>query len=291
MSSTDDLGAQLTLVDNPRSVDIINTIESAGLTETIDGASSLEVTCGDATRQLLLAPEVATRSVAVVAGISYEVAGLRKSGDRYTLVFEDQVVAKLRREDKHLVRKGGTTTRADFARHLAREAGVAISVDPDLDRRKVATPLERSASGQKSNSWDVLGSDVAEPLHARRFSDGTQLLIGGDNWLAARHAVIELRENVGAVGNIDFDLDQGKRASTATVTVDADLFAARPGYAVSLAGMGPADGRWLVQQFTRLLTSSRGTVTLTRARHVLAEPKPKKKKSTKKDDDKKGDDS
>lgn len=270
---TDAFDGRFKLVDHKKALDIIEALtEPPALTRTIEGASTVEVTCADAPRALVRSPVVAARSWVDVDGIRFELVALSKSGDRYKLTFEDEIAAKLRRETKKLSVHAGRVTRADFARRLAREAGVKILVDPALDKRKARTAFERS-HGSKTNSWDILGSDVAEPVHARRFSDGTQLLVGSDEWLAGRFKTTAVSEHTGAVHNIDFDLDTGKRASRATLDVDATAWSIPPGAPVALSGMGPADGRWLVSQVAQTLTSSRGTVTLTRARHVLPEPK------------------
>lgn len=279
-SSLLSLDDQLSLVDHQHALDIIAAIaEPPIVTLTIDGASTIEITCGDATRKLLRDPDVATRATLASGGRTFELAQVAKTGDRYKLTFEDQVAAQLRRQTGHLVVKAGHMSREEFARKLAREAAVAIAVDPGHPE-KVHTPLQRSVGG-KTNSWDILGSDVASPINWRRFSDGTQLVIGGDAWLISRYTLTTISENTGAVGNIDFNLDTGKRASTATVTVDADQWALIPGAGVVLEDMGPADGTWLVQEFSRPMTSTRGSVTLTRAKHVLPEPNSKKKKPTK----------
>jgi hypothetical protein len=271
----DALGARFQLIDHKKALDIVTAIaEPPVLTRTIEGASTVEVTCADASRKLLRDPAVATRSVVVVDAIRFELVALTKTGNRYKLTFEDEVVAKLRRETKRLSVHAGRVTRADFARRLAREAKVDLAVDPSLDKRRVRTAFERS-HGQKTNSWDILGSDVAEPVHVRRFSDGTRLVLGGDEWLAGRFKRIRIAEHTGAVNDINFDLDTGKRASRATLDVDVKAWTIPPGAPVGLDDMGPADGNWLVSEVSQPLTSSRGTVTLTRPRHQLPEPKKK----------------
>ncbi|NGZ99389.1 C40 family peptidase [Nocardioides sp. W3-2-3] len=103
----------------------------------------------------------------------FGLVAIGKSEDTITLTLEDAIVAALRRHTKPLSVAANKTTRRGFAVRLAKEAGVKYSIDPGHPE-KVHNPLQRSADGQVSNSWEVLGSDVAEPINWRRFSDGQQ---------------------------------------------------------------------------------------------------------------------
>lgn len=258
-------------------LDIIGAVsEPPQMSLTIDGASVLTVVVADHKRQLLRSPVIDERSWAVAADVHFELVGLSKNGDYVTLTFEDAIVAALRRRTKPLSVPAGTTTRARFGARLAREAGVPYRIDP-THKGVVRSPLQRSIGGQKTDSWEVLGSDVAEPIKWRRFSDTKALVLGGDPWLRSRLKPREIREHTDGVQDIDFDLDVAKRASTAKVTMDARLKAFMPGDPVRVERCGPGDGLWLVSEVDRRLTSVRADVTLTRERHVLKEPKPKGK--------------
>lgn len=244
------------------------------MTLTMEGANTLDIPISDPERKVLRTELIQYRSWAKVGGVRFEYVGLGKVGSQLTLRFEDAIAAALRRRTKPLSAPAGSTTRREFGIRLAREAHVPYDIDPQK-RAKVNTVLERSASGQTTNSWDVLGSDVAEPIHWRRFSNGKKLILGGDDWLMDRDPnPTRLRENAGGIQSIDFDLDVGKRVSEAFVTVDAKLWALPPGAVCKMGDdMGPAGGKWLVNEFTRPLASTRGNVKLVRARHVLKEPK------------------
>ncbi len=268
---------ELTLINRKRTraLELIEAVsEPPVMTMTMDGANTLEVTVADADRKLLRSPATGERSWAQVDGIRFELVAMSKTEDRFTLTFEDGIAAALRRRTKPLSVPAGSTTRREFAIRLAREARVPYRID-DTKRPPVARVLERSASGEKSTSWDVLG-EMAEDVRWRRFSDGKRLIIGSDDWLFDRDKNPNvLREYRNGVQSIDFDLDVAKRASTATLTVDAKLWSLGPGSVCRLnEEMGPADGKWLVSEFTRPLTSTRATVTLVRAQHALKEPKP-----------------
>lgn len=268
---------QLRLVNHKRtgSLELIDAVQGQpSITLTMDGASSLDVTVSDHKRTLMRSPLVQTRSWAEVAGIRFELVGFSKAGDAFTLKFEDAIAAALRRRKKPLSIPAGSTTRREIVQRLAREARVPFDVD-DEKRINVTRAVQRSQGGSgKTSSWDLLG-DLASEVHWRRFSNGRRLIVGSDDWLIARDPKpTRVREEAGAVQDIDFDLDTGKRASTARLTVDARLWSLPPGSVVEMGDdMGPCEGRWLVNEFTRPMFSSRAAVGLVRKRHELKEPK------------------
>lgn len=272
----DELASELVLVNHKRnrSLEILEAVrEPPVLTRTIDGATTLEVTVSDPHRRIVRNPDARIRSWAVVDDLHFELVAISKTGDRFTLTFEDAVVAQLRRQRGKLSVPAGSTTRREFTLRLAREARVKAIVDPTHEGRVHSVLARRDGA----NSWDVLGTDVAEPIQWRRFSDGRRLVVGGDPWLLDRDPnPSRFREFAGPCQSIDFDLDVGRRASEATIIVDSKLWALPPGSAVILEDLGPADGKWLVSEFERTLTRTRATVTLTRKRHVLDEPPPER---------------
>ena len=278
MTTPADALASLRIVGPARAIDVAGALaEPPRLALDIDSASTLEVVVADHTRELLRHPATRQRSWAQALGIRFELVAVSKGGDFVTYTFEDAIVAALRKRRKKLVVKPGITTRAAFAVRLAREAKVPHQVDP-THKGKVHTVLERSTDGEKTSSWDVLGEQVAAPIRWRRFSDGSRLVVGGDEWLQTGwRKPLQLREHQGGVQDIDFDLDVAKRASAATMTVDTEALQLRPGQPVRLTQLGPADGGWLVAQVSHDLGSPRASVTLTRGRHALDEPKKKGK--------------
>lgn len=270
----DDLLEELTLRGKADTMELVEAItDPPELTRTIDGASTLTVVVKDTRRKLLRSGIFDSRSWAIVDKIHFELAAVSKSGDRITLTFEDAIVAALRRKRDPLSVPASSTTRAELARRLAKEARVKIDVDPEK-RGVINTVIERSVAGDKSDSWTLLG-EIADEINWRRFSDGRKLVIGSDKWLRERSpSAWTVREHTGPVHTVDFDLDVGKRASSATIEVDAKRWAVDPGLAVEVEDLGPGDGRWLIGEFTRKLTRPRATVQIVRGRHVLKEPPP-----------------
>lgn len=250
--------------------------EPPRMLRTIDGASSLEITFADPDRKVLESPALAERSWATVgtgkAAVHFELVGFEKDGERFKLIFEDAIVAELRRRTKPKAFPANRFNRAHIVRYLAKEARVPCLVDPR--KTKVHNALHRSGDGEKTNTWDFLASQIAEPVSWRRFSDGHRLIVGSDDWLFNRDQhVTQIRENTGPFGYINFELDVAARSNEATVEVDVAQWALPPGSAVAIAGLGPANGKWIVAEIEHLLTSTRAEVTLVRREHALPEPK------------------
>lgn len=260
--------------DSTTAVELVDAIvEDPQVTQTIDGAATLDITVSDAARQLVRSAAIDEQAWAAVGDLHFELVKVSKSTDRLTLTFEDAIVAELRRHTKKLSIKPGTITRSDFVAKLAKEARVPYAVDPAKGRGKVQRVLERSVGGQKTNSWDVLG-EAADDVQWRRFSDGAQLVVGSDDWLLTRDpAPTSMREHADGVHTIDFDLDVGKRTSDATAIVDIASFDLPAGAVVEVEDLGPAAGLWLVREVSWRPGRSRATVSLTRSRHELKEPK------------------
>jgi hypothetical protein len=277
MAAADLLVRELDLIGKTKSFDLVQAVtEPPRLVRTIDGASTLEVVVSDHRRRLLRSGMFDERSWAKVDGLNLELVAVSKAGDRLTLTFEDAIVAKLRRQRDTLSIPASSTTRAEIVARLAKEAQVEADIDP-AKRGVVNSVVERSARGEeKSDSWTLLG-ELAEQIRWRRFSTGRQLVVGGDEWLMSRGpAGWTVREHTGPVQHVDFDLDAGKRSVEASFEVDARRWSVWPGQTVTMADMGPADDVWLVREFSRSLTSSRGLVSVIRQQKVLPEPPPPK---------------
>lgn len=265
--------ATLKLRGPASSAQLVNAISAPPvLTRTIDGATTLDVKVADARRRLLRAGLFGTRSWAVVDGINFELVKVKKSGDSITLTFEDAIVAALRRRTSPRTFAAGSATRQEIARQLAAEAGVRINAELTA-RPPVAAAVKRSSDGQVTSSWELLGN-LAEGAGWRRFSNGDRLFFASDRYLLDYARAVDLTEHTGPVHDVDFDLDVGQASSRATVSVDADRWAVPPGLPVRLHQAGPADGVWLVENFTRELTTTRATLELVRERPSLAEPPP-----------------
>jgi cell wall-associated NlpC family hydrolase len=260
----------MTLVGDLAHADLRRALSEPPTVErTIDGASQVTVALLDARHRLLGSGMLDHPSWLKVDGHGYQLAAVSKSGSALSLIFEDAIAAAMSHHKGRLTVAANRVTRADFLTRLAHAARVKSTIDPALDRARAHNPLGREKG---EDSWVAAGR-IAEEVHARRFSDGTRMIVGGDTWLATRQPRVTLREGAGGVDTIDFDLDAGKPASSATVTAWATRWQVPPGLGVTVAGHGPANGPWLVQTVSRSLTSRKTSVTLTHQQKVLPEPK------------------
>lgn len=236
----------------------------------IDGASTLTVVVADPQRRLARSEAFTTRSWATALGLNFELVAASKSGDDVTLTFEDAIAAQLRRRKKTLRIPANSSTRREIVLRLAREAGVKAIVDPEK-KGKVHNQVERAGG---DSSWELTGT-LATDVQWRRFTDGRRLVVGSDEWLMGKDdKPTRIREHTGPFGDVDFDVDVGKRASTLTVDLDAEYGALAIGSVCVVDDEFPAtDGKWLTSAYTHTLTTTTATLELVRRQKDLKEPK------------------
>lgn len=127
------------------------------------------------------------------------------------------------------------------------------------------------SAGQKEDSWACL-QRLAQEVGWKCFAaDGAVYFVAETTLVKARPAATLSEDTVG-VSTIDFDVDNGKASSQATVTARASRLAFPPGSVVVLDNVGPADGRWLVADVSRGLFDAQATLTVKRAVKPLPEP-------------------
>lgn len=127
--------------------------------------------------------------------------------------------------------------------------------------------------GEKGeSSWDALQRLASEVGWVCFVVADTVFFIAEEDLFRGRSRAT-LTETDGV--QIDFDRETNRRlASEATVTLDADVWAAPPGSTVRIEGCGPADGRWLVEDIKREdLFDPRTVITLRRPAEELPEPR------------------
>ena len=92
-----------------------------------------------------------------------------------------------------------------------------------------------------------------------------------DNDLFKTQPITNISEQTDGVIDIGFDYDIGKKGATVDVTAQVGRWLAPPGSVVVLYDMGPLDGRWLVNSFSRSLFSSNATITLMKPQPKILE--------------------
>lgn len=230
------------------------------LTRSIEHASILEVTLRDDAGALLL--RATSTLTAIVDGLGFTLARVEKQGTRLTLTFEDTLIAALRRPTGRLSVRGGSQTLAQYAARLASDGRVQLTLDPQAST-KPHRVLGRSL-GATTSSWQML-TDIAAREGWRLFSDGNTVLLGSDAWLLTRGTPLAVFEHVGPVIDIGCTIDTGRAIDEANLTVHTARWTADIGAVLTLAGVGPADGDWLVASWSRgLLDRAHSTVRLQR---------------------------
>lgn len=125
--------------------------------------------------------------------------------------------------------------------------------------------------GVVETSWECL-QRLAEEVGWRCFVVGGVCYFAAETTLLAAKPRAVLSENSDGVDVIDFDVDNGKASSDATITARVARSGFPPGSVVELRDCGPADGRWLVANVSRGVFDASATVTLKRATKPLREP-------------------
>jgi hypothetical protein len=258
---------------------------------TIEGASTLTLNVHDPKRALLQSGMFSYAIDVRLDRFFWRLVKVGKSGDDLTLTFEDRAVAYLRAHDKPRKASRAKMTRAQFALSLVREVklgGGIRFVCPELkqrqpiigsgDKRKARKALpyqfrRGGTSGSREDSWTCL-QRLAEEVNWRCFaSEGAVYFISETELLKAKPKLVLSEQTLGVSG-IDFEVDNGKVRSEVTVTCRASRWLAGPGAVVELAGVGPANGLWLVSDLRRGLYDAEATITLKRATQKLREPAP-----------------
>lgn len=281
--------SDLVLAGNKLQENISGVLEDTSVVRTIDGAPTLTLTLNDPVGELRNSGIFGNRTTVKVDAFTFEVAQISKSGPTLTITCEDQVVAELREHNSILKVVAGRMTHVQFAAMMCKEVKfIKFHTVPNPAHYGVIRSLEALTRGTVSkkgkaslvDSWTCL-NDQASARGWRAFVRGVdQLWYVPDSYLFAPAPKYHLSEDDPAVQSIDFDWDKGKKVATCTVTCNASQWEIPPGVTVQLHDMGAADGKWLVQDVSKSLTSLTTTVTLIHPRPVLPEPKPAKNSSS-----------
>lgn len=277
--TTPDLGVDLgglLLAGRSVTAEIRQAITGATLSRTIEGPSTLDLGVHDRDRTLIRSRLLSERTVATLDKAVFELVKVRKAGSGVTVVFEDAVVADLRRKRGQGApsAKAGTTTIDAFARRLVAAAPgaklVAFGGQRNLDQLAVG---RAGADGESEDYWTAL-QRLAEERGWRCFTDRGTVYLGPDSWLATRVPPVFIAEHASGVEDIDWDCDAGKKAPRATFVANISRWSAPPGAPVEVQFQGLGSGRWLVEEVNRSLFAVQGTITLVRQQPVIPEPKP-----------------
>lgn len=220
---------------------------------TIDGASSITLTLDDPERVFLAqveSPADEAKAYCTLDGdLTFSLAIVRKAGDTLTLIYEDAVVAALRKYTERITLKPGSTAFAAFVQRLADEASVQVDLDTS-DPFPATTQLGRSLGDTATSSWQVYGG-LARSQGWRCFSDGSQVVIGPDSWLLGRGTPLVVNELVYPVQEINFAVAPNMTTHSCIMHVATPDFVCVPGQVIDIDDEGPHGGLWIVAKWRR----------------------------------------
>lgn len=138
--------------------------------------------------------------------------------------------------------------------------------------KKLPFQFQRGGTdGTVENSWEAL-QRLASEVGWRCFVSEGRLFFVAETTLIKSKPVATISELTLGVDGIDFDVDNGKIASEASVLVSTSRRSFPPGSVLVINESGPANGRWLISSVTRGVFDSHATLTLKRATKPLPEP-------------------
>lgn len=138
--------------------------------------------------------------------------------------------------------------------------------------RGVPTHKDGQQVIKKEDTWTCIGR-LAEEVHWRRFMVSGSLYFMSEPWLFKSAPRMVISEQSPGVDRINYRYDVGQAGAEVTVECRFDRWDAPPGSIVMIEKTGPVNGRWLVTKMTRPLFDNQGTITLTKPRPKLPEPK------------------
>lgn len=123
----------------------------------------------------------------------------------------------------------------------------------------------------KENTWNCLIRLFRE-VNWRVFVVSGKIYIISDQRLFMAKPFMSISEDTDGINWINYDYDEGKKEATVRVECHLSRWSAPPGSIVQIHNMGVVDGRWLVNDVSRSLFNTDGTITLKKPLPVLPEP-------------------
>jgi hypothetical protein len=162
--------------------------------------------------------------------------------------------------------------RAEAAKWVAAYGGAGAGAGSLSATRAVPYQFQRGGTdGTVEDSWTCL-QRLASEVGWRCYMAGGAVHFVSETTLMKAGPRATLSEKTLGVDNVDFDVDNGKASSEATVTARIMLAGFPPGSVVELEDCGPGDGRWLVRTVARGVFDAAASVTLKRVTKPLPEP-------------------
>ena len=175
----------------------------------------------------------------------------------------------------------GQPTRAE-CRELAATVTEGTVEGSAGSRTVTETKSYQFSRGRKENSWAAI-TRLAGEVKWRAFIVGNTVYYMSEEQLYGRRPRYEVGPGHDAVIDLAYDVDWGKAASEASLTVTLARWGAPPGSVILLEGFGPPDGRWLVTGVSRDYFRPTAEVKLVQPAKALLEPANETKSRTVRD--------
>jgi hypothetical protein len=132
-------------------------------------------------------------------------------------------------------------------------------------------PTRNKGWWKREDNWTCI-QRLAGEVGWRAFFIGGVFYFLDDDDLFKTQPIATVNEQTPGIMGIGFDYDVGRQGATVDLPCQVGLWLAPPGSLVVLEDMGPLDGRWLVNTFTRSLFDDNADIALTKPQPKLPEP-------------------
>ena len=132
-------------------------------------------------------------------------------------------------------------------------------------------PTRNKGWWKREDNWTCI-QRLANEVGWRAFFIGGVFYFLTDEDLFKTQPIATINEETEGVIGIGFDYDVGRKGATVDLPCQVGLFLAPPGSLIVLTDMGPLEGRWLVNSFSRSLFSDNADVQLVKPQPKLPEP-------------------
>jgi hypothetical protein len=133
------------------------------------------------------------------------------------------------------------------------------------------TPTQNDKVWKREDNWACI-TRLAEEVGWRAFFISGVFYYLTDDDLYKMQPIATITESTDGVLGIGFDFDVGKYGATVDLQALVGRWLAPPGSVIVLQEMGPLDGRWLVNSFSRSLFNTQADISMSKRQPKLPEP-------------------
>ena len=252
----------ITINAGPLDPNFASAVTDVIIERNIASASTVTIQIADPLRTILRSEIYTYTDILEMDGLLFALVQITKTGDQVQYIFEAYGVFLLRQQTGSIA-SATTTNITGFAEQLVR-AVPGLGFIGQVDRTAGAPSIavgRGTTTNPNEDSWTALVR-VAATAGWRVFESNNVIHFGSDPFWMTFPSVATLQEFTTNIYNIDFDYDIGQPFGNITVTGVANLLDYPPGSVVTLLGMGPASGLWLVNDMQRDFFSPEMTLTL-----------------------------